>query len=826
MALIAYLWENKGNRGPHLIIVPNAVIVNWRSEMRAWLPSVNAVFYVGHREAREKLFVTDVAPLTFNVLVTTYEFIMKDRSKLCKIKWRYLIIDEAQRMKDRESKLSRDLDYFECQNRLLLTGTPLQNDISELWALLNLLLPHVFDSYSAFQSWFSTDGDGDKPGADEWLMKEKRVIVISRLHQILEPFMLRRRIEDVESKLPPKVTHVVYAPMPAYQGAAYEWVKNTGTLRLDPEYLVGAVARAGRRAYAPLQNKAMELRKMVNHPCLSYPPERGGYFEGDLVVRTCGKLWLLDRMLVKLHASGHRVLLFSTMTKLLDTLERYLDWRRLEGGYNMRHCRIDGTTPLEDREKSIGEFNTPGSDLFIFLLSIRAAGRGLNLQSADTVVVYDPDPNPKNEEQAVARAHRIGQKREVRVFHFEAVADAPADGEEDAAAGEEAEEEEAGAEAAAAGGDGDAVMRDAQAPPGPRVDFTGGYRRRQRRATVGSVESLVRNTIQAQKIEMADEVINAGRFDQRTTQQERRATLEELVRDTSREGPASHVVPRLQDLNAMMARTPEELRLFDSMDRDPNIIWPSWQTDAAELPHWLSYAPREVVAAQAHVAKPKPGRAGEMAAAAAVAAEMAAQGQELGRGVRGVANREVQQARNMAVRLYEQGRLDLDEMDDSAAVAAATEAAALADAAEAPPEAPAPKAFSFKLKLSAAPPAPAAAAAPPAAAVSEPAPDDDDDVVLAPEVREDEEEGIEAPDPDDSRHDSASEGGAPEEDDSAQPSRPPFDEEDSERASAGAALREEATDADADGMDVDDAEDDDGEEESPSAKRARLADEE
>ena len=822
MALIAYLWENKGNRGPHLIIVPNAVIVNWRSEMRAWLPSVNAVFYVGHREAREKLFVSDVAPLTFNVLVTTYEFIMKDRSKLCKIKWRYLIIDEAQRMKDRESKLSRDLDYFECQNRLLLTGTPLQNDISELWALLNLLLPHVFDSYSAFQSWFSTDGE-DK-AADEWLMKEKRVIVISRLHQILEPFMLRRRIEDVESKLPPKVTHVVYAPMPAFQGAAYEWVKATGTLRLDPEYLVGAVARAGRRAYAPLQNKAMELRKMVNHPCLSYPPERGGNFDGDLLVRSCGKLWLLDRMLVKLHASGHRVLLFSTMTKLLDTLERYLEWRRLEGGYHMKHCRIDGTTPLEDREKSISEFNAPGSDLFIFLLSIRAAGRGLNLQSADTVVVYDPDPNPKNEEQAVARAHRIGQKREVRVFHFEAVADAVTEDDVAAAEEDDAEDEEgAGAAEPGAAAGGDTTMVDAQAPPrGPAVDYTGGYRRRQRRATVGSVESLVRNTIQAQKIEMADEVINAGRFDQRTTHQERRATLEELVRDNSREGPAAHVVPRLHDLNAMMARTPEELRLFNAMDRDTNIIWPTWQTDPAELPHWLSYAPREMVAAQAFVAKPKPGRAGELAAAAAVAADLAAQGTELGRGVRGAANREVQQARNMAVRLYEQGRLDLDELDDSDAVAAAAEAANQADALLAPPEAPlpAPKAFTFKLKLSALPaPAVDAPAASPAVAASAQAlaADDEVDVVLAPEVREDEEEGIEAPDPEDNRHDSASEGGAPEEDDSTL-RRPPFDEEDSERASAGAALRD-ATDAEAEG------EDEEEDEESPSTKRARLASE-
>ena len=328
MALIGYLWETKGNRGPHLIIVPNAVMVNWRSELRLWLPGVDVVYYVGHRPDRERLFADKVASGAFNVLVTTYEFIMKDRPKLSRIKWRYLIIDEAQRMKDRDSKLSRDLDHFDCQNRLLLTGTPLQNDLSELWALLNLLLPHVFDSFSQFQSWFDTGGaagsQGAQGGADAWLAREKRVIVISRLHQILEPFMLRRRVEDVERKLPPKVAHVVYAPMSAYQGAAYDWVKATSTLRCDPSFLIGAAARA-KRAYAPLQNKAMELRKLVNHPCLSYPPERGGHLSsGEPLVRTCGKLWLLDRMLVKLHATGHRVLLFSTMTKMLDTLELYL----------------------------------------------------------------------------------------------------------------------------------------------------------------------------------------------------------------------------------------------------------------------------------------------------------------------------------------------------------------------------------------------------------------------------------------------------------------------------------------------------------------------
>lgn len=213
-----------------------------------------------------------------------------------------------------------------------------------------------------------------------------------------------------------QVSVVLKCKMSAYQAAIYDWVKTTGTLRLDPDDEAQRIAGNSKRlarAYAPLQNKCMELRKVCNHPYLNYPPRFHG--QGDMSVRTCGKLWILDRILVKLHKTGHRVLLFSTMTRLLDILEDYLQWRRLI------YRRIDGMTTLEARESAIVEFNRPNSDCFIFLLSIRAAGRGLNLQTADTVIVYDPDPNPKNEEQAVARAHRIGQKREVRVIYMEAV---------------------------------------------------------------------------------------------------------------------------------------------------------------------------------------------------------------------------------------------------------------------------------------------------------------------------------------------------------------------------------------------------------------------
>jgi len=137
MALLAYLMEHKSNYGPHLIIVPNAVLVNWKGELQQWLPTVRCVYYAGTKTARQAMYRKDVQDIRFNVLVTTYEVIMKDRAVLAKIDWKYIVIDEAQRMRDRSSKLSRDLDKFRAARRLLLTGTPLQNDLKELWALLN-----------------------------------------------------------------------------------------------------------------------------------------------------------------------------------------------------------------------------------------------------------------------------------------------------------------------------------------------------------------------------------------------------------------------------------------------------------------------------------------------------------------------------------------------------------------------------------------------------------------------------------------------------------------------------------------------------------------
>uniref|UniRef100_A0A1J3E2P3 ATP-dependent helicase BRM n=1 Tax=Noccaea caerulescens TaxID=107243 RepID=A0A1J3E2P3_NOCCA len=568
MALIAYLMEFKGNYGPHLIIVPNAVLVNWKSELHTWLPSVSCIYYVGTKDQRSKLFSQEVCAMKFNVLVTTYEFIMYDRSKLSKVDWKYIIIDEAQRMKDRESVLARDLDRYRCQRRLLLTGTPLQNDLKELWSLLNLLLPDVFDNRKAFHDWFAQPFQREGPAhniEDDWLETEKKVIVIHRLHQILEPFMLRRRVEDVEGSLPPKVSVVLRCRMSAIQSAVYDWIKATGTLRVDPD---DEKLRAQKnpiyqaKIYRTLNNRCMELRKACNHPLLNYPYFND--FSKDFLVRSCGKLWILDRILIKLQRTGHRVLLFSTMTKLLDILEEYLQWRRLI------YRRIDGTTSLEDRESAIVDFNDPDTDCFIFLLSIRAAGRGLNLQTADTVVIYDPDPNPKNEEQAVARAHRIGQTREVKVIYMEAVVEKLS-----------------------------SHQKEDELRSGGSVDLEDDLAGKDR--YIGSIEGLIRNNIQQYKIDMADEVINAGRFDQRTTHEERRMTLETLLHDEERYQETVHDVPSLHEVNRMIARSEEEVELFDQMDEE--FDWTEEMTSHEQVPKWLRASTREVNGCVADLSK-------------------------------------------------------------------------------------------------------------------------------------------------------------------------------------------------------------------------------
>ncbi|GAB5355665.1 hypothetical protein AAMO2058_000225000 [Amorphochlora amoebiformis] len=392
ISLLAYLKNYRKINGPHLVIVPKSTSGNWMREFGRWCPSLSKLLYLGSKEERldlvPKLGKTDVC-------VTTYEMVTREKGLFSKVKWYYIYIDEAHRIKNEDSLLSQVVRSFPSERRLLITGTPLQNNLHELWALLNFLLPEVFDSSVDFDKWFDVTKSSEA--------EEGKKQMVKRLHTILRPFLLRRLKKDVEKDLPPKVEMKVFTGLTIMQKAWY-----TKLLERDIDTLN---SKSGSRMR--LLNIVMQLRKICNHPYLFDGAEEGPpYFEGEHIVDNCGKMILLDKLLKRLKKRDSRVLIFSQMTRMLDILEDYCRYRRFN------YCRIDGQTKQYSRDEQMDIFNAPDSKKFIFLLSTRAGGLGINLQTADTVVLYDSDWNPQMDLQAMDRAHRIGQKKQVNVYRF------------------------------------------------------------------------------------------------------------------------------------------------------------------------------------------------------------------------------------------------------------------------------------------------------------------------------------------------------------------------------------------------------------------------
>nr|CAH7719640.1 unnamed protein product [Callosobruchus chinensis] len=391
IALITHLMEKKKVNGPYLIIVPLSTLSNWVLEFEKWAPSVVVVSYKGSPAGRRQI-QSQMRSTKFNVLLTTYEYVIKDKGVLAKLPWKYMIIDEGHRMKNHHCKLTQVLNtHYLAPHRLLLTGTPLQNKLPELWALLNFLLPSIFKSCSTFEQWFNAPfaTTGEKVELNE----EETILIIRRLHKVLRPFLLRRLKKEVESQLPDKVEYIIKCDMSGLQKVLYKHMQGKGVLLTDGSER-GTKGKGGAKA---LMNTIVQLRKLCNHPFMFQNIEEkycdhvgiaGGVISGPDIYRASGKFELLDRILPKLKATNHRVLLFCQMTQLMTIMEDYLSYRGF--GY----LRLDGTTKAEDRGDLLKKFNDKQSEYFIFLLSTRAGGLGLNLQSADTVIIFDSDWNP------------------------------------------------------------------------------------------------------------------------------------------------------------------------------------------------------------------------------------------------------------------------------------------------------------------------------------------------------------------------------------------------------------------------------------------------
>ncbi|XP_073714677.1 chromodomain-helicase-DNA-binding protein 4a isoform X2 [Misgurnus anguillicaudatus] len=407
------LYKEGHSKGPFLVSAPLSTIINWEREFEMWAPDMYVVTYVGDKDSRAVIRENEFsfennairggkkasrmkkeASVKFHVLLTSYELITIDTAVLGSIDWACLVVDEAHRLKNNQSKFFRVLNNYPLQHKLLLTGTPLQNNLEELFHLLNFLTPERFSNLEGFLEEFADIAKEDQ---------------IKKLHDMLGPHMLRRLKADVFKHMPSKTELIVRVELSPMQKKYYKFILTRNFEALN--------TRGGGNQVS-LLNVVMDLKKCCNHPYL-FPVAASeaaklpnGMYEGSGLTKAAGKLMLLQKMMRKLKDGGHRVLIFSQMTKMLDLLEDFLE----NEGY--KYERIDGSITGGMRQEAIDRFNAPGAPQFAFLLSTRAGGLGINLATADTVIIYDSDWNPHNDIQAFSRAHRIGQNKKVMIYRF------------------------------------------------------------------------------------------------------------------------------------------------------------------------------------------------------------------------------------------------------------------------------------------------------------------------------------------------------------------------------------------------------------------------
>jgi chromodomain-helicase-DNA-binding protein 1 len=399
VSFMNWLRHDRGQEGPFLVVVPLTTIPAWGDTFDHWAPDVNYVIYNGKEASRaiirdyELLVDGNFKRPKFNVLLTSYEYILADANILAQIKWQFMAVDEAHRLKNRESMLYQKLLDFKAPSRLLITGTPVQNTLGELSALMDFLMPGELEIEENMD--LTEEAAGEK---------------IAALTNKIQPYILRRTKQKVENDLPPKSEKIIRVELSDVQ---LDYYKNI----LTRNY--AALNEGAKGQKQSLLNIMMELKKASNHPYM-FPNAEEKILKGSErredqlkgLIASSGKMMLLDRLLTKLKRDNHRVLIFSQMVKMLDILGDYLQLR----GYQFQ--RLDGTIAAGPRRLAIDHFNADDSNDFCFLLSTRAGGLGINLMTADTVIIFDSDWNPQADLQAMARAHRIGQKKPVSIYRL------------------------------------------------------------------------------------------------------------------------------------------------------------------------------------------------------------------------------------------------------------------------------------------------------------------------------------------------------------------------------------------------------------------------
>jgi len=408
IALICHLKENDPEfYGPSLVICPLSVLYSWCAEVKKHAPGLKHFRFhasdPGEREAQKATIMKDV--LEYDIIITTYEMAKSSNvgSLIRSTYFNLCVLDEGHVIKSLKSQISESVRKIHSRGRVILTGTPLQNNLVELYAILNYLYPQYFTTSEKFESAFNITLNQIDP---EMLLKANK---------LLKMFMIRRLKDEVEKLMPKKIETKVLCPLSSTQ---IFWYK--GFLMNEIESLItlteeGGDAEASKGKHNMLRNLIMQLRKVCLHPYLFDFAEHNANIDDTSVeelIATSGKLAVLDKLLISLFKGGHRTCIFSQFTSMLNILEDYCVLR------GWRYCRFDGGTPRAQRNHIINRFNAPGSDVFIFLMSTKSGGLGINLQTADTCILYDSDWNPQPDLQAMARVHRIGQTRTVHVYRM------------------------------------------------------------------------------------------------------------------------------------------------------------------------------------------------------------------------------------------------------------------------------------------------------------------------------------------------------------------------------------------------------------------------
>lgn len=413
MAFLNYLFTFEKVLGPFLVLAPLATLPHWKRTLEDW-SNLNCICYydpngrVGRQRCAElEILLWEVkikGHLTqsnhyckAHVILTSFEVFSQDFDQLfTSLPFQFIIVDEAHRLKNKNAKILQTLKRLVCDRILLLTGTPIQNNIAELWSVLNYLEPKVFFDEQAFLDKF-----GDVRSEEK----------LSELKKTLEPYLLRRLKEEVETSIPPLQENIIEIDLTQLQKVVYKtlYEKNKGTLQKG----------VGLNYISIMNNLEMQLRKCCDHPFLlpeirqhAFPEDGSIEKQIEALVCSSAKLSFVDKLLLKLKKQNQKALIFSQFTEMLKILEEYLGLR----GWSFE--RIDGSTRGQDRQNAIDRFNNAGPGFGVFLLSTKAGGLGINLTAANTVIIYDSDWNPQNDVQAIARAHRIGQTEEVAVYRL------------------------------------------------------------------------------------------------------------------------------------------------------------------------------------------------------------------------------------------------------------------------------------------------------------------------------------------------------------------------------------------------------------------------